>query len=616
MRWQNAPAKRRKVQWYPPVQRDPERIRHLVSWFATGLGPVVLPSEAGTAADVDEFKRLNEMDRFEFVLLFLVRCEVRRDVVLGEHTPGAAAVDDAAPDLSRLPKTSIGRVALEAEIERDRRSEDGQSAGGQRQEVPAEPVVHGENSACHDRRQRDESPRPEECHSNRILASGVHAPDGAMKTWITATRLRTGRRLTACPLMVTYVKTVKESVSGTENPHDMVAPMSRFIACFLFVLAAPGLASADVRFDETYTTIKLNHDINSGSGNQPSTVTYKVQMNLRFYGDVHEGDAVRVIWKQGRRELANIRCPIDYYGGNDHVEPNASTSQTDHCWDDGPNLDVHGDVSVEVHYIDDQTETTELLRTMSFEIGRVWRVDRIIRNRPVHSPRYLVLGDDLLGLSWAWLKTPQRTEPFGDVRFLFWAAREEDHYPDPSFRCNRDGERVSEMDESGNGLHQSINDWGEQDDSVRRGTRTTSRHIWRLFLITPELIWGERNPTASSNASNPRTNLTAAPGVYECRFRSAGETVRSFRFTVANGTITPHAAQSGADGLSLRPGGVFIETRFGDGAPDRTLQPARIRRGTAFGHAWNDPASVQEMLGALPAARGSSEPGRPDGVRR
>ena len=45
-------------------------------------------------------------------------------------------------------------------------------------------------------------------------------------------------------------------------------------------------------------------------------------------------------------------------------------------------------------------------------------------------------------------------------------------------------------------LHQSINDWGEQDDAVRGATRTTSRHIWRLFLITPELIWGARNPKA------------------------------------------------------------------------------------------------------------------------
>ncbi len=384
------------------------------------------------------------------------------------------------------------------------------------------------------------------------------------------------------------------------------------------VSAQSGAGAGGVTLDETYTLFELSHSVTTVDSSQPAQVTYKPQVRLRFYGDVHSGDAVRVVLKQGSTELGNIRCPLTYRRANasEGIAQSADIEVSDSCWTrNSPDLNVHGAMDVELHYMDDQNETTTLVRTLHIEVARTWRVDRVINGAPIHSPRFFVLGDDLLGLSWVWLRTPPSTEAFGSPSFYFWAHTARSDYPDASFRCYRDGERVPELDLSGRNFHETVAEWDEQDDAIHDGTRASTHYQYRLMRVMTNWRWGTTRDGAAENGDT-RPSLTATPGNYVCKFRSEGATLREFHFTVANNTITPHPAQAAAGGLTLRPGAVFVETRIGDASQyDIAVVPEAIRRGTAFGHAWADPAAVREMLGALPAARGVSTPPLPDGVR-
>ncbi len=69
-------------------------------------------------------------------------------------TPGAAGVDDSAPDLARLPEPVVGRVAFEAQIERDGGPEDGhgewrQLQGSKLGELPDRAQHQGDRQHTH-----------------------------------------------------------------------------------------------------------------------------------------------------------------------------------------------------------------------------------------------------------------------------------------------------------------------------------------------------------------------------------------------------------------------------------------------------------------------------------
>jgi len=402
-----------------------------------------------------------------------------------------------------------------------------------------------------------------------------------------------------------------------ESRRGAVVPACFILALLANLTPAPAAAQASVTLDETYTLFELNHSVSTVDANHPDHVTYKPELRLRFYGAVHNGDAVRVVLKRGRSELGAMRCALAYHPANaqNAVAASADIQISDGCWSrTSPDLTVHGPMDVEIYYLDDGSETTTLVRTLHIEIARVWRTDRVAHGAPLHSARFFVLGDDLLGMSWVWLQAPPSTESYGRPSFYFWANTDQSMYPDASFRCSRDGERVPELDLSGRNIHESVADWSEQDDATRHGTRASTHYRYRLMRVMTNWRWGtNREGVAEDGDSRP--NLTSAPGAYVCKFRSEGTTLREFHFTVANDTITPHAAQAAPGGLTLRPGAVFVDTRFGDAAAtDIALVPDAIRRGTAFGHAWAAPAAMSEMLGALPAARGQSVPPLPEGV--
>ncbi|MGF1470028.1 MAG: hypothetical protein ACFCGT_28240 [Sandaracinaceae bacterium] len=380
------------------------------------------------------------------------------------------------------------------------------------------------------------------------------------------------------------------------------------LACLAATALAGAASIAHAQAEEpfvdiTYTIVDLESvSVGPRPADRAQEWRYRPRLKLRLFG-VNDGDAVRVRWKQAGRVLADIRCPLSVQDGDGRVDIQ------DRCWRAREaNLDATGPVEAEIVYVDDTRETERAIDTLRLEVARYWHADRLGAS-PIHSVRYQVLQDDLLGLGWLWHRDPVQRQPRGDLYFYFWAATAEDasYSTDASFRCERDGQPVPEMRRNGS-IHESIGSVVARD---RRATadgveeRTLAYHmIW----VKPDLVWGPRNPATSSTVHSDRYNVSEHPGSYVCRFRLAGTTVRSFPFVVRpDGTFAPHPVQQGSQGLTLRPGAVFVELGFPrDNALEHTFAPERIRQRGAYGHAWPPVPSIRTWLSSLPDGFGRS----------
>ena len=386
---------------------------------------------------------------------------------------------------------------------------------------------------------------------------------------------------------------------------------SHGILCALVVFSFAGVAHAEAPvFDDGYLVINLQNDARFQSGKKPAKVVYSPAMRMRFFG-VQQGDAVKVQWKKGKKTLFSKRCPLVVHGNE------GALGISDRCWRRDANMTAHGNLLVDIRFVDDSEEKETLIRTLKVPVARYWRVDRVLRGRAVHSPRFQVVGSDLMGLAYAWMATPRKIDPFGDFYLYFWAtlANDRGNYDDPSWRCKRDGVAVPEMNVDGSKVVESIASIKEQDDQQVGKKRVSTWYGWRLMWIKPQLIWGKRNPQAPSTVSSTRYNISEHPGSYACRLRNRGETVREFTFKVgADGVVAPHGAQ-GPGGLTLRPGAVFVDMKVVPNKAEHSFDQKAARKSVAFGRTWPKSADVKAHLKGMPRSFGRAVPKKPRGAR-
>lgn len=367
-------------------------------------------------------------------------------------------------------------------------------------------------------------------------------------------------------------------------------------------------------FDDGYVVINLNNEVRIQSGNKPANVEYSPAMRLRVFG-ASKGDAFKVRWLKGKKVLVERRCVLDGPSGQFRE---GRVGLNNRCWKRDAAIKVHGDLTVEVRFVDDSEETETLLRTMKVPVARYWRVDRIIKGKAIHSPRYQAVGSDLMGLAYAWQQFPDDITPHGDVYFYFWStlANDNSNFTDPSWRCKRDGVKVPEMNVDGHKVIESIADIKAQDDQMKGKKRTNEWYGWRLMWVKPALVWGKnRNPKAPDTVSSSRYNISKNPGSYVCKLREEGATVREFSFVVEkNGIIPAHGAE--ADGaITLRPGASLVDMRVFPNTSERSFDAKAAKKSVAFGRAWPKNEAVKALHKGFPKTYGTAVPKKPRGAK-
>ena len=335
---------------------------------------------------------------------------------------------------------------------------------------------------------------------------------------------------------------------------------------------------------------------------------YVVRVDATVYGVTSSQDAIRLDVKQGRRQIATVRCPFrarDENAGQLRCETSRDTPLT-----------ATGDVTVDLVYVDDVAESTEVIRTLQLRVNAYPYWIRSDGSRQIMGSDWQIDGADMLGTAFAYMQSPslQQTEANEPQAMSFYAAFSGSYSGRSAvLRCTAGGTRIPDRTVS-------MSSFGDFVGEERLSPQSEIRRVgwYRTRITVQDLWWGTRIeiPASGTGYNTAETVfLGQYPGLWSCDLRSEGNVLRTFRFTAdAQGRVVPHAEQSGPGALRMLPGLALIDVRLpSPNTIDTIVDPAAIRRASQFGRAWTQPDAVREMLGALPPALGSAAPSRAGG---
>ena len=360
--------------------------------------------------------------------------------------------------------------------------------------------------------------------------------------------------------------------------------------------AQPPAAPRQRMFDETELYVRLWTQ-------NPESGGYVFRLNGVVYNVGSQQDAIRVDLKQRGRVFSTVRCPF--------VEMDGDAGRIE-CESPG-GLTATGDVAVDLVYVDDQTESTEVIRSMNLRVNAYPYWVRTDGRRQIMGTQYQIDGSDLLGSVFAYMEHPSLVQTATDQpqQMSFYAGFSgffDGGEVNPVLRCTAGGQRIPDREVSWSARQEyDTSEWTSPTGEIRR------IGWYRARISVQSLWWGTRLPMPESGSGYDPTNLVFLgehPGEWSCDLRQAGRVYRTFRFTVdARGRVVTHAEHQGPSGMRVIPGLTLIDVRFPSPPPiDQAFDPAAIRRGSQYGRPWSAADAVRDMLAGLPAANGSSAP--------
>ncbi len=337
---------------------------------------------------------------------------------------------------------------------------------------------------------------------------------------------------------------------------------------------------------------------------------YVVRLDATVYGITSDQDAIRLDVKQGTRTIATTRCRYSARDGDAGQLRNCET-------DSGAPLTATGDLRIDVVYLDDVAETSEVLRTLNVTVNAYPYWVRNDGSRQIMGARYQIDGSDQLGTAFVYQENASltQTEAHEPQAIYFYTTFSGSFSGggSPVFRCTVNGERIPDR-------RTSWSSFAEYDVEERVSPTADTRRVgwYRARIHVQDLWWGTRIPLPASGSGYNTAEtqfLGDHPGLWSCDFRRDGQVLRTFRFTAdAQGRIAPHAEETSASPLRLLSSVHLVDVRIPNPSPiDAAVDPAAIRRASQYGRAWSAPDAVREMLAALPPASGSVAPTRVGG---
>lgn len=331
----------------------------------------------------------------------------------------------------------------------------------------------------------------------------------------------------------------------------------------------------------------INHQ--EASGGPPVNVGWGLDARMRLLGEIPRHSAFHFVLRQGRRQVGELRCDGDSLSG---------ALEAARCHDDAQRLRVTGTILVDASWIDGDTDVETPIRTYTLEIATVSRT----RGGGVAdaSQQYVNRNGGILDN--VIQQAPLNAYGTNNVHLFVRASTPEDGYSDADsvdsqFRCTVDGERIALPDRH-NQVHVS---WPSQPFLQVVHSRDQPRDVnpirdfvsYRTAVIQLPFTWGPPDRRVDGDVV-----LEDHPGAWECQWRVSGRPIRTFRWTVRDGAIQPHAEELA--GLRFGPNVHFVETVIhGESIIDQRVDPAAVRAGGFYGRAWVTEAA-RAMAAAVP----------------
>jgi len=360
------------------------------------------------------------------------------------------------------------------------------------------------------------------------------------------------------------------------SPRSMIA-----VLCFVMTLPTPVFAQTPVAaaVDDAFTFFTIENNQEHVDGN-PVDAGWGLQADFRVFVDASPRSAFRFVVKQGERSLGEVTCEGTRSQLNPEYANGPPAFSVFRCYDRAQRIRETGDLTVEVWFVDDDTDAATLLRSHRI---RVLTATRVRGNGQPDAPHHYV---DRNGEVLTSILMPQHSEArpymgdlgrdriqgfsgFNALTILINTHPTEAQRSIPSnshLRCTVDGNRIQIPRDQVTGVElrtvrvththtEGRRDRGEYEDVNFRQYLLTLPLTFRSASFTPTF----RRFRAVEQRDADRAYLEDHPGLWECQWRLEREVLRTFRFRVGtDGRLVAHAEQGA--GLSLGPNAYFVET--------------------------------------------------------
>lgn len=302
---------------------------------------------------------------------------------------------------------------------------------------------------------------------------------------------------------------------------------------------------------------------------------------------------MRVEWISKGKVVANQRCAMNVEGDTGSLE----------CDWKGAPLKAQGDVTVNLIYVDDQTEKEYLLRTMEVKVVPfTWMKER----------NYQILLDDTLDVAYAWHRFygGENRNQDNNLYFFFWMANVVT-FRDPMLRWSVNGQKVPDF-------KVSIQTNGYEIEALYHVNGDERRYRWSPMRFYPERLWfGTREEVSKHHRVNDEDIargemriLAEMAGDWDCMLRAEGKPIRQFMFKVNDkGRIEPSEAQSALGFPKLPPSVVWVDMRIPAKSEfDLRVRPDAMTKSMPYGMPWPKHPAFDAAKKALPPASGLADP--------
>jgi hypothetical protein len=402
--------------------------------------------------------------------------------------------------------------------------------------------------------------------------------------------------------------------------------MDRRITLGALALAmVAGTAHADVPEGLMYSDFdahfELENEEERDRNNRPVDAGWYLEFTAKLFGDdIPVDSGLKYVLKKGRRTLATVECTarLRQRPNYDYPEGVPGIMEVGRCKDDDQLTKATGEVTIEVHFINGDDDSTTLIRTHTIFVRKFDRVRRASQYYIAHNGEIAtaVVHEFLEGERNA---TNARNMRNNYVGLFTWVAESESNGVQPDgddwardlgVRCSVNGERLPTTFDPRVSTVRDHNlrimaSWGEGRQNER------NQYDMQLFHIVLPITMGDENSRLPNAAV-----LEEHPGDWECQIRHGREVHRTIAFSVADGHIQPHAEET-------VDGGVQLPTRHHlatitvaeDNDMETRVSPDHAARGPFYGVGWKSDEG-RAMASGLPTIGEADLPGEPRSRRR
>lgn len=375
-----------------------------------------------------------------------------------------------------------------------------------------------------------------------------------------------------------------------------VATMA-FVLTLAFVSSPARAQEAESRVvDQSFAFFTLDNNSKSVNG-KPRDDGWTLKADYRVFGKTSKRSAFRFVVKKGKKKIGETLCEVSAENQQEKFASGPPAFYVVGCRDRDQRIKQTGPLTVDVHFIDDDTDQESLIGSHDLVVRSVKRVRG---NGQPDAPHHYVDRHSEALSSFMYLQHNRADHPFGrlgrsfssmsglnQVVLLINVSNDEEHRSIPSdthLRCSVDGERVEMPHDQVTGRETRqiwvVQTWGkgrrEESDAIQ-----FRQHVLKLPLsFASEIAEQTHERWYPLEGRNERyAYLNDHPGNWECEWRKDRDVIRTIRFTVGeDGKVAPHPEQ--AAGLQLGPNGYFVETEIpkkGSGWDSRVVKSSVVK---------------------------------------